>query len=62
MTDPLDVAADKLCDLGASPAEANALCCMIDLFGFPDSLEDALAEHRAAAELYLLNHFEGRAR
>ena len=52
MTDPFDVAADKLQDLGASPAEALALCCMMDLFGFPDSLEDALAEHRAAADRY----------
>ena len=44
--DPLDVAADKLSALGADVAETNAICCMIDLYGFPDDLAEALRSYR----------------
>ena len=35
--------------LGATAAEGNAITCMMDLFGAPDSLSDALAKYRQMA-------------
>lgn len=50
MSDPLDVAMDRLAELGADAGEVNALGSLFDLWGLPDSLADALAEYRKAAE------------